>query len=297
MKLQGWLVMSVFLLVAGQCTAAEQPAAPFKVAHEAPLKAREEVVADTADHKQLRVEFNGIHGDRVPGFLYLPKGAGAPRAAVLLQYGIGGSKKTDYIVEIGQQFIDVGFVVLTIDAPDRGERRQPDRPKPLMGHFDRERFAQYCGDYSRAVDYLDSRPEVDRERIGYVGISWGAITGLTYVANDPRIKAMSSIVGGANFGDVLSEQTSEETKQVLPSLDPVDYVGKIAPRPLVMINVTRDILVARPFAEALHKAAGEGSKALWLETDHYFNGVDRQKIIQTEVVQFMQDSLPPSKKI
>ena len=57
----------------------------------------------------------------------------------------------------------------------------------------------YCGDYSRATDFLTARPEVDKDRLGFVGISWGAITGITYVAYDPRIKAMGSMVGGGNF--------------------------------------------------------------------------------------------------
>ncbi|MBI3466244.1 MAG: dienelactone hydrolase family protein [Planctomycetes bacterium] len=294
-------------------------AAPYAVAHAAPLEAKEEVVAETEEYTQLRVEFNGIKGDRVPGFLYLPKkgpsvdpansdvgqplcsdptptrGAGARRPAVLLQYGSGGNKKTNYIVAIGRQFASHGFVVLTIDAPLKGERKQAEKKQTdwLFSTEGRQNFLQYCGDYSRAVDFLESRSEVDRERIGYVGISWGAITGVTYVAHDARIKAMASIVGGGGFLGLarsLAAKPADSDPAGPVSIDPVHHVGLIAPRPLLLLNVTKDQLVPRPFAEALHKAAGEGSKVVWLETDHLFSGMDLQEVGES-VIRFMEEAL------
>ena len=278
------------------CEDGKKMVAPYAVSHDAPLEAKEEVVADKEDYVQLRVEFNGIKEDRVPGFLYLPKkGEGSKRPTVLLQYGSGGNKKTNYIVAIGQQFASHGFVVLTIDAPGKGERKTDDKKRSdwLFSNEGREVFLQYCGDYSRAVDYLVSRPEVDRERIGYVGISWGAITGVTYVAHDARIKAMGSIVGGGGFlglaGSLAGKPPDERPGNTIP-IDPVHHVGLIAPRPLLLLNVTKDQLVPRQFAEALHRAAGEGSKVVWLETDHVFSGVDLHEVGES-VVRFMEESL------
>src|SRR5204863_839471 len=146
----------------------------------------------------------GIKGDRVPAFLYVPKRkADAPRTAypaILLQYGTGGNKNTNYIVGIGKQFVARGYVVLTIDSPNCGERKNKDKKaSSILGKLDPEQVMHYCGDYSRAIDFLVARPEVDKERLGYVGISWGAITGITFVAYEPRIKAMGSMVGGGNF--------------------------------------------------------------------------------------------------
>lgn len=282
------------LLCCGMYARGDQPVVPYRMDHDAPLKPTEEAVAEADDHRQLRVEFNGINGDRVPAFLYLPKATAGPHPAVLLQYGTGGNKKTDYIVQIGQQFVASGFAVLTIDAPLRGERRPPGKKDSLLDQLNPSRFAHYCGDYSRAVDYLISRADVDRQRVGYVGISWGAVTGVTYVAHDPRVRAMAAICGGGNFAGILSGHKSDDHGKSRPSLDPVDHVGLIAPRPLKLINVTRDLLVARPFAESLHKAAGENSKVVWFETDHYFTGTDRTKIVRDEVIEFLRQTMPPA---
>jgi dienelactone hydrolase len=270
---------------------------PYQTAHDAALDSTESPVTEADDHTQLRVEFNGIRGDRVPAFLYVPKGDQSKRPTVLLQYGSGGDKKVNYIVELGHQFVAHGFVVLTIDSPGRGERKSNEKKRTdwLFSNDGRDTFLQYCGDYSRAVDYLVARPEVDPDRIGYVGISWGAITGVTYVAHDPRIKAMGSMVGGGNFlgiaGAINGNKSEEDKDKEKPiSIDPVRHVGQIAPRPLLLLNVTKDQLVLRPFADALHNAAGDGAKKIWLETDHYFTGVDRHEVGET-VIEFILDNL------
>ena len=279
---------------------AKEPAkivAPYATAHAKPLDAKEEVVDKADDYTQYRVEFNGIKEDRVPAFLYVPKAKanGKPPTypAVLLQYGSGGNKTTDYIVAIGKQFVAKGFVVLTIDSPNQGERRKKDSNKITLalGMVSPEMVMHYCGDYSRAIDYLASRPEVDKDRLGYVGISWGAITGITFVAYDERIKAMGSMVGGGNFlGQFSAKEAEKAAKEGSRSSDPVYHIARIAPRPLLLINVKKDQLILKSWAESLHKHAGEGSKVVWIDTDHYFNGVDRAAICES-VIEFMGEKL------
>ncbi len=281
----------------GQDKKAVEPkksAAPYATAHAAPLEPKEEDKDQADKYKRLRVEFNGIKGDRVPAYLYLPKRKDAtPLPAVLLQYGIGGNKNTDYIVAIGKQFTERGFIVLTIDAPNTGERRTKDKKSNaiidmILGG---DQILQYCGDYSRAVDFLLTRKDVDKDRIGYVGISWGAITGVTYVAYDERIKCMGCMVGGGNFLGGFNAKTAEKVRtEGSKSTDPVYHVARIAPRPLLFVNVTKDQLIMKPWAESLHKFAGAGSKVVWHETDHYFKGVDRAEICGS-VIDFMEKSL------
>src|SRR5688572_27649819 len=177
---------------------ATRPARPYPTAADAPLDATETVVAATDTYTLYRVEFNGIaKGSRVPANLYVPKQPQfkPPYPAILLQYGTGGNKNTNYIVAIGKLAVAKGMVVLTIDSPGRGERKGKEPPRTIFNG----NFLQYLGDYSRATDFLSSRPDVDKNRLGYVGISWGAITGVTYAAHDARIKVVASLVGGGNF--------------------------------------------------------------------------------------------------
>lgn len=276
----------------------KKAAVPYATATASPLDSKEELKDDADKYKRLRVEFNGIKADRVPAYLYVPKRKQETFPAVLLQYGIGGNKNTDYIVAIGKQFAERGFVVLTIDSPGVGERRPKDGKKNnaiidmILGG---DQTQQYCGDYSRAVDFLCTRKEIDKDKIGYVGISWGAITGVTYVAHDDRIKAMGCMVGGGNFFGTFNAKTAEKAKtEGSKSTDPVYHVGRIAPRPLLFVNVTKDQLILKPWAESLHKYAGEGSKVVWHETDHYFKGADREKICAS-VIDFMEAGMKVKK--
>lgn len=278
-----WLGILTLLTMIGPLrgTGAADPP-PYRVTHDAPLEATEKEVSRADGVIQLRVEFRGIQGDRVPAFLWLPEEkTGSPtrrRPAVLTQYGRGGDKSTDYIVALAKGLASAGFVALTIDAPYRGERG----PEPKdIAFFSSERgkeiFLQYLGDYSRAVDYLVSRKEVDAGRIGYVGASWGAITGIPFVAHEPRVRAMLSLVGGGEFLARSPAPPTDTARAVSAVIDPVHHVGRIAPRPLLMINVTQDQLIPRASAEAIHRAAGKGSEVVWLETDHYFKGVEPTK--------------------
>jgi dienelactone hydrolase len=271
-------------------------AAPYASDSNKPLESTDAVVKEADDHTQYRVEFNGVKGDRVPAYLYVPKkkDAKGPYPAILLQYGTGGNKTTNYIVEIGKQFVARGYVVITIDSPNQGERRKKDKDKsPLgLGLMSTDMVMHYCGDYSRAVDFLASRADVNKNQIGYVGISWGAITGITYCAYDPRIKAVGSMVGGGNFLGVYGKKSAEKVAlEGSKEMDPVYHVARIAPRPLLFINVTKDQLIWKSWAESLHKYAGdEGKKVVWLETDHYFKGVDRAKVCES-VIDFMDEKL------
>ncbi|MGH2551835.1 MAG: alpha/beta hydrolase family protein [Thermomicrobiales bacterium] len=270
---------------------------PYEVDHAKSLEPKESLVAEAKDHTQYRVEFNGIKGDRVPGYLYVPKRKEekGPFPTILLQYGSGGNKKTDYIVAIGKQFVARGFVVLTIDSINTGERKGKSKTG-ILGLVGNDQIMHYCGDYSRAVDFLTTRPECDKDRIGYMGLSWGAITGITYVAYDQRIKVMGSMVGGGNFLGMFTKKDAEKARmEVSKAGDPVYHVARIAPRPLLFVNVTKDQLILKSWAESLHQAAGKNSKVVWHDTDHYFRSVDRAAVCEN-VIDFIAKELNAKKK-
>lgn len=277
------------LLATGEETA--PPAkivSPYKTDHAAPLNAKVELIEKKESHTLYRVEFNGIAGDRVPGHLYLPVKIEGRRPAVLVQHGIGDRKSAEYITSSCRFLAELGVIALAIDAPYRGERRDKNKKIDLTNiPVVHDWFRQHCGDYSRAIDYLESRPDVEKGRFGYMGFSWGAITGVTFVAHDPRVRCMASIVGGGNLVGYLGPPGKGGAAT---SLDPAHHVAAIAPRPLLMVNGKRDIVILPMFARALHSAAGEGSKVIWHDTDHIFSGVDRAKILLS-VCEYIRDNV------
>jgi len=78
------------------------------------------------------------------------------------------------------------------------ERSDPgltsDYPNPTTAF--RDHVFSWAKDVSRSVDYLETRPEIARDRIGFVGQSWGAAMGPVFVALEPRFKTSVLILGG-----------------------------------------------------------------------------------------------------
>src|SRR5262245_3025131 len=101
------LVTFLFCAIASRAVAQDKAepkriSVPYTTDPAKPLDIKDEIVNQADDHTQYRVEFNGIKGDRVPAYLYIPKrkADAPPLPAILLQYGSGGNKKTNYIVKI-----------------------------------------------------------------------------------------------------------------------------------------------------------------------------------------------------
>jgi pimeloyl-ACP methyl ester carboxylesterase len=67
---------------------------------------------------------------------------------------------------------------------------------PATTNTFREHVIAWAKDVRRSVDYLETRQDIDRERLAYVGISWGAAMAPIYLAVEPRFKAGVLIVGG-----------------------------------------------------------------------------------------------------
>jgi dienelactone hydrolase len=73
------------------------------------------------------------------------------------------------------------------------ERRPVESQGPSA---ERDRVIQQCKDLRRSVDYLETRPDIARDRLGYYGLSDGARLGLILVAQERRIRAAVFSMGG-----------------------------------------------------------------------------------------------------
>lgn len=229
----------------------------------------------------IDVSFKGSRGDDIPAQLYLPAGEGASvKPGILLQYGLGASKETGLVVDVAKAFMNHGYVTLVMDVPGRGERVAPGgKITNISNVLDQDLFRWFIADYKVALDYMKTRVEVDKTRIAYVGASWGAITGIPFVARAKDIKVLVSVVGGGGFFGIVPNE-----------LDPANNIGSIAPRPVLLINATNDEVILKPFSDALHAKAGANAKKVWLNTNHTLSGYD-MKDFATRVLKFLDQKL------
>lgn len=126
-------------------------------------------------------------GCRLSADLYLPEDltADEKRPGVVLSCGYTGVKNL-YLDDMARRISAAGFVALTFDYKGWGESEGP----PL-------RLAPYgrVEDTQAALTFLSVQPEVERERLGLYGISFGGSTAVFTAAVDRRAKAVVSVTG------------------------------------------------------------------------------------------------------
>lgn len=133
-----------------------------------------------------------------------------------------------------------------------------------------------------AMDWLLAQPWVDARRVEGVGASLGAPFMTVAAATDPRIGRLWLVQGGADSRALLAHNARKYLPGALnpvgatladilvagPYLSPERWIGRVAPRPVVLVNSTEDERIPRPQVEQLYAAAGEPRAMVWLPGRH-----------------------------
>lgn len=254
----------------------------FAYDRELALKPDVKEAESTAGYNSYLVTYRSARDNRVPGYLVLPKGKeGEKLPCIILMHGLGGNKTM--FKAMWPMLTAQGYALFAIDAANHGDRKGPDT-EAIFGvnaYYSRDALAQTVVDLRRAVDYLESRPDIDPNRIGYIGASMGGILGAIFAGVEPRVKAPVLLVAGGNYKvlmekSVLSplraiEGQNDRVAQALKAMDavdPVHYVGMISPRPVLFINGDADDVVPPDSNRALHEAAREPKEIVWYKGGH-----------------------------
>jgi len=152
-----------------------------------------------------RVEIPYLHGV-IPG-IFVNASAADPAPVVVFVNGLDSSKEMCYWTGIAQELLRRGVSTLHIDQPGSGEAL---RVHGLHAIFDTERWA------SRVVDYLETRRDIDRHRIGLMGVSLGGYFTPRAVAFEPRF-ALGAVWGANhNWGEVQLRRLAREGDRPVP---------------------------------------------------------------------------------
>ena len=246
----------------------------------APLDPEIGAAQDGPGFARITLHINGFRNDRVPVLLALPKDVKGPLPCVVFLHGIGDDKVFMADNHLDEPFLKAGFAFACFDQLMRGERKIKDKRPLALGEAFRIRAAYTVNDTRRVIDYLVTRPDIAPNRIYLCGASYGAITGSTAAAFDKRIRAVALTYGGGNIFKMLTakEIANEIGPWLLPAqivawyfgsaFDPVKYIGRIAPRPVLIQNGTADTVIDPACARALQAAAREPKIIKWYAGDH-----------------------------
>jgi dienelactone hydrolase len=251
-------------------------------------------------YRRVELAFQGVEGeDRVPTVLVVPKWKG-PHPCVIFLHGIG--QKKEFIDDIAEPFVKAGFAMATFDQYTRGERRLSDDAGIVTeGLALRRRGALTVLETRRLVDYLLTRDDIAGERIYLVGASFGAITGATAFAFEPRIQAGVLVYGGGDLPVLLASDEARKELGVwttpvahlmaflLAPSDPVRYIPWASPRPVLLQGGTHDRIVPPESGQALFDAAKDPKEIIWYDSDHI--GLDEEHVwvVLGDAIEWLRD--------
>ena len=234
-----------------------------------PLNAKvlEEQEFDTYIRK--KVEYDADPGERVRAWLFIPKKRSGKLPAMLCLHQTvrSGKDQCAGVAELKPELAfapllaERGYVTLAPDVICFGERYQVggnfychygDAVRIYAGNAGRSIMSKMVDDAMRAVDYLQSLPEVDRKRIGSIGHSHGGYGTLFAMAFDERIKVGVVSCGFTSFrADPMPDRWYRRTA-LIPRLGtfenhmedtPVDFhhlFAAISPRALFVSVALKD---------------------------------------------------------
>jgi len=242
-----------------------------------PLEAR---IVETKEQNGVlreKIVFRSVQGFLVPGYLQFPPSGAGPHPCVLLLHGWSGSKESwwqdgNYISggDVRRGLLAAGFAVLALDAQCHGDRiaqndyapvnhyvAEDAGDNPRKGYFSlSDIYIQTTRDYRRAIDYLESRAEIDAARIGVVGYSMGGTQAFLLTGVEPRIKTAVAVAAPAE-------------KSKWSPVAPQNYVRGLGNRPFLSVMGRADPMCSVEHATARHALLeSEAKRQVFFDAGH-----------------------------
>lgn len=243
-----------------------------------------------------RFSFPGLDGDEVPVLAALPAEGDGPWPAVIFLYGIG--MRMEVHDDVGRLVTGHGFSLFVAEQYNRGARKQDLDGGLAELMAVRRRASRTILETRRLVDLLERRPDVAPGRIYLWGGSFGGMVGSVVLAQEPRLRAGVLTLCGGNFPRLVANPDVREKLHIdkaqallLPlagslyrPFDPIHYVDRIGPRPLLFQNATHDPVIPKECVEDVYHRARDPKTIQWYDATH-------EKVEQGIIEQALTDAL------
>ena len=231
--------------------------------HKTPLNAKVTGKLERENFTVEKIIFESHPGFYVTAALFIPKKLPKPAPAVI--YCSGHTElgfRSDVYQRVMINLVEKGFVVFAFDPIGQGERLQyadPQTGKSKVGGPTTEH--SYAGvqtlltgtslsdyfiwDGVRAIDYLETRKEVDAKRIGITGRSGGGTQSALIAAYDERVYAAAPECYITSFKRLLQSIGPQDAEQnpyhfIKNGMNHADFLHIRAPKPALILTTTHD---------------------------------------------------------
>jgi len=249
-----------------------------------PLNSEVNLLNEEKHYIVYKVYYNSVNSVRVPSLFIVPKAHEEKYPCLIFLHGYGGRKED--ALKLADIVAKEGYAILSIDAPYHGERKVSGKVlySPNLEETKRN-FIQTVIDLRRGVDFLETRSEVDKTRLGYVGGSMGGILGAIFIGIEERIKVAVLVVAGGNLPLMIEKSqhpavppirrrikelglTYEDVRRIVDPVDPLNFIYHFSPKPLQFHLGIKDRIVPAEAGKLLVERAGEPKEVYWYDTGH-----------------------------
>jgi serine/threonine protein kinase/dienelactone hydrolase len=234
----------------------------------APLNAVVEATEETEIWLKHTVAFDAAYGgERMRAHLFLPKNGSPPYQTVIFfpatdAFRLQSSRDMslasgNFIIRSGRAFLYPVYKG-TFERAAGPDPRRRSTSDGIGSNEERELRIAWARDLGRAIDYLETRSDIDRTRLAFYGVSVGADAGFILTALEPRLKT-SVLQGTGSWANVA------------PEIDSLNYAPRVR-IPTLMLNGRYDFetpveTAQRPLFALLGSPDGHKRHAV-LETGH-----------------------------
>lgn len=232
------------------------------------LDVRVEWEHDEGDFIERRIVFSAERDCSVPCHLWLPKTGSAPYPTVIclqghstgmhismgrMLYKNDATSFTSGDEDFARQIIKEGYAALVLEQRDFGERKcDPgimggsvtcNHDANVASLLGRTLIGERAWDVSRAIDMLETMPEIDREHIALMGLSGGGTATYYTAALEPRLRAVMPAGAVCSFDGsigVIHHCVCNYIPRMAKYFDMGEVAALIAPKPLIVVAGERD---------------------------------------------------------
>lgn len=236
----------------------------------------EKLVSDSGGSRELAFKLIDQKGQVTRGELRFPAGTKRPLPALLILGGHGtGARAADLIN------LEEPAVICAMDYPPYPERKIRFLEAPHLVYALDSSAVAAVGMAQNVLDYLFSKPEIDTSRVTVIGASFGVPFAVIAVALDHRPKGLVLLYGSADLEKLIDWNLRQKIRcgplrkaasLILGTLttpfEPLSYIDRISPRPLLMVNSREDEKIPLPCVDLLYRQAREPKEIIWLDSSH-----------------------------
>jgi eukaryotic-like serine/threonine-protein kinase len=203
-----------------------------------PLNAKVESVQQTEGWRQEKISFDAAYGgERIIAYLFLPERASPPFQTVVYFPGAGAAHMRSSSKELPRYLPEFDYLIKSGRAVlfpvYKGTFERGGGPKPIYwpntSSTYRDNVIFWSKDLSRSIDYLETRRDINCNKLAYEGYSWGAAMGGILAAVETRFKALVLVAPGF----YLQER--------LPEVDQFNFAPHVK-APVLMLNGRFDFI-------------------------------------------------------